>query len=670
MIPILFAVFVVAAAPGVLVFLITRGLVAVFGVKRAVFAAVPIFGTIAVALLALIAISLYPAAPTTQQGEEQIIANAGDMEESVATDLRRPTTAEADYPLSREIVDAWQQVGAESGWMKMNKSGDLMFYSSAARLVDADPEFDVLPAFRIRDLKRGPLPKLPDPGSPFGLVVRFQHVTDDLMKTLVSVSSLQALDLSTTSVTDAGLAELAKLDDLRMLDLSQTDVTVEGMKKLAVLENLCLLNLGVTEIPEPEWKGLEEMLPKCRLVGFFRKLPNGVGPVRSLAFNPDGGRLLVAGTSGKVEQGGVAVLWDTTSGKQVATFEILEYGGSVLSVAISPDGSKVLTGSSNSSAALWNVATAERLQIVTGHTKPVTSVAFSENGQRMMTASDDTTAIIWDVGTGDRLVTLEGHGDGIVSAAFNSKGSKVVTGSKDSTAKVWDALNGEAIANLDGHTGTVTSVSFSPDGTHMLTGSQDSTIILWDLVTGTRRLTLDPGPVLTVRFSHDGHQVLAATVQEGIAHARSWNMTGDEIYCHPCALDTIFEECNSAFTMILPGYPTVVCDTNKGGRFERPPRSVLTEEDFVAPWEGHDVYGDEVRSGREDPTSQLVDIGSAPRKRRESRERHVWECINRPCFCVAFSPNGMMIAIGSADMTAIVWDTDYAAYRDEHDNAQ
>src|SRR5271170_6927233 len=125
-----------------------------------------------------------------------------------------------------------------------------------------------------------------------------------------------------------------------------------------------------------------------------------------------------------------------------------------------------------------------------GHTGLVNSVAFSPDGSRIVTASWDTTARMWDAKTGAALATLSGHKFWVNSAAFSPDGGRVVTTSWDKTARVWDAKTGAALAVLSGHTGPVNSARFSPDGSRVITASNDNTARVWDAKTGAVLSTL------------------------------------------------------------------------------------------------------------------------------------------------------------------------------------
>jgi WD40 repeat protein len=80
----------------------------------------------------------------------------------------------------------------------------------------------------------------------------------------------------------------------------------------------------------------------------------------------------------------------------------------------------------------------------------VNSVAFSPDGQRVLTGSWDKTARLWDASTGKEIRRFEGHSESVESVAFSRDGKWVVTGSGDKTARLWEVPTGKEILRFEG----------------------------------------------------------------------------------------------------------------------------------------------------------------------------------------------------------------------------
>src|SRR5258706_6623215 len=122
------------------------------------------------------------------------------------------------------------------------------------------------------------------------------------------------------------------------------------------------------------------------------------------------------------------------------------------------------------------------IQYLTGHNGFVYSVAFSPDGKALASGSADHTIILWDVATRQRIGQPLTGQSGAYSIAFSPDGKTLASGNVDGTILLWDVATHSVVGNpLTGHTKGVNCVAFSPDGKTLASGSSDSTIILWDV---------------------------------------------------------------------------------------------------------------------------------------------------------------------------------------------
>ncbi len=149
-----------------------------------------------------------------------------------------------------------------------------------------------------------------------------------------------------------------------------------------------------------------------------------------------------------------------------------------------------------------------------GHTNEVNSLAFSPDGATLASSGSwDNEIKLWHVNARKSFATLRGHTDAVSSVSFSSPdGATLASGSWDRTIKLWDGKTGGLIATLEGHTDGVTSVSLSSGGNTLASGSRDGTVKLWDVRTREEIGTLEghTGEVTSVSFSPDGALLASA----------------------------------------------------------------------------------------------------------------------------------------------------------------
>jgi WD40 repeat protein len=101
---------------------------------------------------------------------------------------------------------------------------------------------------------------------------------------------------------------------------------------------------------------------------------------------------------------------------------------------------------------VWDASTGDELKVLKGHTNSVRSVAFSPDGKQIVSGSYDESVRVWDASTGDELKVLKGHTNWVTSVAFSPDGKQIVSGSYDESVRVWDASTGDELKVLKGHT--------------------------------------------------------------------------------------------------------------------------------------------------------------------------------------------------------------------------
>ncbi|KAK9840799.1 hypothetical protein WJX81_005490 [Elliptochloris bilobata] len=170
------------------------------------------------------------------------------------------------------------------------------------------------------------------------------------------------------------------------------------------------------------------------------------------------------------------------------TASLAGHTDAVLAVGFSPDGRHLASGSGDTTARLWDLATQTPLHTCKGHSGWVLCVAWSPDAAILATGGMDSSLWLWDPRTGRALGTCKGHTKWVTSVAWEPAHvalpcRRLASGSKDSTVRVWDAQTRRCLFSMGSHTKAVSAVRWAGDG-HIISAARDCAIFVWDAQDG------------------------------------------------------------------------------------------------------------------------------------------------------------------------------------------
>jgi eukaryotic-like serine/threonine-protein kinase len=141
----------------------------------------------------------------------------------------------------------------------------------------------------------------------------------------------------------------------------------------------------------------------------------------------------------------------------------LRHKAEVGSVAFSPDGTKLVSGSWDNTIILWEVYEGKEIHTISG-----LKGAFNQEGNKLASVHGDATVIVWDLDMDDKIYVSE-YSDlyNLVNVTFNLDGTKLASSEKK-TIILADVATGEKIQTLSNYPNDVISLAFDPKGTKLL----------------------------------------------------------------------------------------------------------------------------------------------------------------------------------------------------------
>jgi WD40 repeat protein len=465
-------------------------------------------------------------------------------------------------------------------------------------------------------------------------------------------SLLSVISWSQVNQRFAGDARLSRIGDLlhdtvRVLQTYAEPIRVRALhtfhSAFVTMPHCPLLDtLAQASLPEEK-----HILLSPRAAGWGSSGPvlQAGSPAMGVAFVPRQ-PLVVAGTDS-----GNLIVWSTDDFEEIA--QLLGHKGRVMSLTISSDGSRILSGSRDRTMRIWNGRTPFEELGLCEHEDEVNSVAFSPDSSIIASGSDDCTVWIWNACSLEEVTRLAGHRNIVTSVAFFPDGTRIASASLDFTVRIWDTRTFEPLPGLQ-FSGRVYAIVISPDGTRLALGEctsrTEGILRVYDIVTLTEQaqVNISPGAYLpwALAFSPGGDLIASGTLSGVI---QVWDASSLS------NIATIRRHHGQVTFIAFSSDGSQIVSGSLDGTVRIQP--VASSEEQIATIPGHDARvnqvffssdGSRLVSASDDKTVRIWDgLTCEELAVLHGHEDIVWT--------VAYSPDRALVISGSQDNTVRVW---------------
>ncbi|MEN8136001.1 MAG: hypothetical protein ABFS18_10790 [Thermodesulfobacteriota bacterium] len=245
--------------------------------------------------------------------------------------------------------------------------------------------------------------------------------------------------------------------------------------------------------------------------------------VADVAFSPNGLRVICAARNDRKKD--VIQIWDYT--KEKLREEIEGHSQRINTVAYSPNGKMIASGSGDNTVKTWYASNGRDIHSYKAGKNDVLAVSWSPDSDYIASGlSWDSNILVWNTSRDKLVKTLDGHGDWVTAVLYSPSGRNIISGSKDGSIRIWDSGSGKETSMFrEAWWGEIRELAISGDGSYLAGATENNSVVIWYVASGKLLNVLagHSGRVNGVAFSTDGRLIVSGGVDGTV---RLWNTTG------------------------------------------------------------------------------------------------------------------------------------------------